>query len=179
VKRLVVLVTGVAAVGLGVGMGASAAAPDEGDPSFQQLLGSAPDAVARHGDTDRRLAFVERNVAEVDIDNSPAGFSQGDEMTIASVLTKNGKSVGRFDGHVVFTYVNLETGRLRALLNATASLREGEVEVQGAAAFNADTAELGFAVVGGTGRYDDVGGEAHLVPEGDATKLVLDLEDLD
>jgi hypothetical protein len=177
VKRLVVLATGVAAVGLVVGMSANADAPDEERPSFGAMLRSAPEAVARDGDGDSRLVFVERNAMEVDIDNAPAGFSQGDEVAITSVLTSNGKRVGHFDGHAVFTFVG--TQRIRALLDATASLPKGEIEVQGVATFRVETAEFDFAVVGGTGRYEDVGGETHIVEDGDTVRYVFDLEELD
>jgi hypothetical protein len=173
----VALVAGLAAVGLVVGMSAPPAAPDERGPSFRQLLRAAPAAVARDGDHHRRLVFVERNAMEADIDNAPAGFSAGDEVAIASALARDGKRVGRFDGHVVYTYVNLDAdGVLRALLNATASLRNGEIEVQGVATFRVDTADFTFAVVGGTRRYEGVEGAFHVVEDGDTVRYVFDLE---
>jgi allene oxide cyclase-like protein len=121
--------------------------------------------------------FGERNAMEVDIDNAPPDFSQGDEVAITSVLTKRGERAGRFDGHVMYTYVNFDAGMVRAILNATASLPKGEIEVQGVATFRMDTAEFNFAVVGGTRRYEGVSGEFHLVEDGDAVRYVFDLED--
>jgi hypothetical protein len=176
VKRFLALATGVAAVGLVVGMSATPAAPDEG-PSFRQLLRSAPDTVARVHDGDRRLVFKERNPMEVDIDNAPEDFSQGDEVAITSALTRNGERVGRFDGHVMFTYMNLDAGIIRALLDGTAALRKGEIEVQGVATFRVDTAEFNFAVVGGTRHYEGVDGEFHIVEDGDAVRYVFDLNE--
>ena len=175
-KRLVALVTGVAAVGLIAGSGATSAAPQKGDPSFRHLLRSAPAAVARDDDGARRLVFVEHNPMEVDVDNAPADLSAGDEVALTSVMTKDGKRVGRFDLHAVYTYVNLDAhGMLRALVNATASLPEGEIEVQGVAVFRVDTAEFNFAVVGGTRRYVGAEGEFHVVEDGDTVRYVFDL----
>ncbi len=112
---------------------------------------------------------------EVDIDNAPADFSQGDEVVITSALTKNGERAGRFDGHVAFSYVNLDAGIIRAVLNGTASLRKGEIEVQGVATFREDTGELNFAVVGGTRRFEGVDGDFHVVDDGGVVKYVFDL----
>ncbi len=175
-KRVAALATGAAAVGLIVGMSATPAAPNEG-PSFRQLVRSAPDSVAR-SDGSHRLVFDERNPMEVDIDNAPADFSQGDEVVISSVLTKKGERVGRFDGHVAFTYVNLDAGMVRALLTGTASLRNGEIEVHGVATFRVDTAEFNFAVVGGTRQYEGADGEFHIVEDGNAVRYVFDLNEL-
>jgi hypothetical protein len=177
--RLVVLGTGLAAVGLIASMGANAATTDQASPSFRQMLRAAPDTVERDRDGEHRLVFAERNAVEVDIDNAPAEFSQGDEVAITSVLTKHGKHVGRFDGHAVFTLVDEDAEMVRALLDATASLPKGEIEVQGVVTFRVDTAEFDVAVVGGTGRYDDVGGEAHIVEDGETVRYVFDLEKLD
>ena len=179
VLRLVVLGTGLAAVGLIANMGANAATTDQASPSLRQMLRAAPDTVERDRDGEHRLVFDERNAVEVDIDNAPAEFSQGDEVAITSVLTKHGKPVGRFDGHAVFTLVDEDAEMVRALLDATASLPKGEIEVQGVVTFRVDTAEFDVAVVGGTGRYDDVGGEAHIVEDGETVRYVFDLEKLD
>jgi hypothetical protein len=161
-------------------MSATPAAPEERGPSFRQLLRSAPAAVPREDDGGRRLVFVEHNPMEADVDNAPAGLSAGDEVVLSTVMTKNGERKGRFDVHAVYTYVKPGAGgMLRALLNATASLPKGEIEVQGVATFRADTGEFNFAVVGGTRHYEGVGGEFHVVEDGDTVRYVFDLQGLD
>jgi hypothetical protein len=179
VKRLVGLVTVMAVLGLVAVLGVNAAATTDRTPSLRELLRSAPSAVKVDRDHDRRLVVVERNAVETDIDNPPEGFSVGDEVIIASALVQKGKRIGRLDGHVVFTHLNASETRLRALVNVTASLRKGEIEAQGVVVFMDETAEFDFGVTGGTGRYDDVGGEAHIVEDGDVVRYVFDLEDLD
>jgi hypothetical protein len=178
-KRLVGAVTAVAGLGVVVaGMGANAAATDDRSPSLKELLRSAPDTVHGDRDRDRRLVFVERDAVETDVDNGPEGLSAGDQVALSSVLTKKGRRVGSLDGHVVFTYVDFED-QVRAFVSFTASLPKGEVEVQGVAVFEEETAEFDFAITGGTDRYDDVGGEAHFIEDEDDIRVILDLEHLD
>jgi hypothetical protein len=145
--------------------------------SVRQMWRAAPSSVAADDDVDERLVFVEAAFTETFIDNPPEGDSQGDEIAISAVLTKNGKRVGRLDAHAVLTFVSEQ--QFRALANVTASLPRGEIEVQGVVVFTQTTADFELGVTGGTGRYDDVGGEFHIIEQGDVVKYVFDLKHLD
>jgi hypothetical protein len=178
-KRLAVAAAAVAILGLVVaGMGANASATDERSPDLRELIRSAPDTVKGDRDRDHRLVFVERDAVETEINHGPEELSVGDQVVLSSVLTQKGKRKGTLDGHVVFTYVDFED-QLRALVSFTASLPRGEIEVQGVAVFKEETAEFDFGVTGGTDRFDDVGGEAHFIEDGNRIKVVFDLDELD
>jgi len=176
VRRFGVATAVLAVLGLVASM-TFASAAGERRTSIRELWRAAPRSVAADDDVDERLVFVERNLTETFIDNPPEGDSQGDEIVLASVLTKNGKRVGRLDAHGVVTLASEQ--QFRVLINVTASLPRGEIEVQGVGIFTQETAEFDFGVTGGTGRYDDVGGEFTVVEQGDTTRFVIDLEHLD
>jgi hypothetical protein len=176
VRRFGIAAAVLAVLGLVASMTLASAAGEK-RTSIRELWRAAPSSVAADDDADERLVFVERNLTETFIDNPPEGDSQGDEIVLSSVLTKKGKRVGRLDAHGVVTLVSEQ--QFRVLINVTASLPRGEIEVQGVAAFTQETAEFDFGVTGGTGRYDDVGGEFTVVEQGDTTKFVIDLEHLD
>jgi hypothetical protein len=175
-RRFGVAAAVLAVLGLVASMTFASAAGDE-RTSLREMWRAAPSSVAADDDVDKRLVFVERNLTETFIDNPPEGDSQGDEFALSSVLTKNGKRVGRLDAHGVVTLVSEQ--QFRVLINGTASLPGGEIENQGVAAFTQTTGELEFGLTGGTGRYDDIGGELHIVEQGDTTKFVFDLKHLD
>ena len=164
---------GMAAAALAVlGLVASmtfASAAGEKRTSLREMLRAAPSSIpGPDDDVDKRLVLVEHNLRETFIDNPPRGESQGDEFALSSVLMKNGKRVGRLDAHGVVTLVG---ERFRVLINGTASLPGGEIENQGVGT----AGDLEFGVTGGTGRYDDVGGELHIV----GNKFVFDLQHLE
>jgi hypothetical protein len=147
-------------------------------PSWRSLLSSAPKAAANgDNDGDKRLVLVERNATETEIDNPPEGFSVGDEVAFAGDLYWRGKKVGYDDGHAVFTLVSQDQVRVHATVTAT--VRGDEINAAGSLTFT-ETAALDFelSVTGGTGRYDDVGGEVTVVEQGQTVKFVFDLEDL-
>jgi hypothetical protein len=176
VRRFGVAAAVLAVLGLVASMTLASAAGEK-RTSLRELWRAAPSSVAADDDADERLVFVERNLTETFIDNPPEGDSQGDEIVLSSVLTKKGKRVGRLDAHGVVTLVSEQ--QFRVLINVTASLPGGEIEVQGVAVFTQETADFEFGVTGGTGRYDDVGGEFTVVEQGDTTRFVIDLEHLD
>lgn len=177
VRRFGVAAAILAVLGLVASM-TFASAAGERRTSIREMWRAAPSSVAGpDDDVDKRLVFVERNLRETFIDNPPEGDSQGDEFALSSVLIKKGKRVGRLDAHGVVTLVTEQ--QFRVLINGTASLPGGEIENQGVAAFTRTTGELEFGVTGGTGRYDDIGGELHIVEQGDTARFVFDLQHLD
>jgi hypothetical protein len=178
VRRVGVAAAVVAVLGLVASMTFASASGEKRTSIREMLRAAAPSSVAGpDDDVDKRLVFVERNLRETFIDNPPEGDSQGDEFALSSVLMKNGKRVGRLDAHGVVTLAGER--QFRTLINGTASVPGGEIENQGVASFTQTTGELEFGVTGGTGRYDDVGGELHIVEQSDRTKFVFDLEHLD
>jgi hypothetical protein len=146
--------------------------------SWWSLVSSAPTAASGDNDGEERLVLVERNATETDIDNPPAGFSAGDEVAFAGDLYLGGKKVGYDDGHAIFTLVSQDQVRVHATFTAT--VRGDEINAAGSVTFT-ETAVVDFelSVTGGTGRYDDVGGEVTIVEQGQTVKLVFDLEHFD
>ncbi len=179
-KKVATLVASVAVVALAATMTFASASQDRPTSrlSWQRLVKLAPSAVpSSEKGRDERVIVAERNVAETQIDNAPQGFSQGDAFASAADLYRRGKKVGYSDVHGVFTYVT-ET-KVRVEITATATIRGDEISVVGSASFTEEAAELQFSVVGGTGRYDDVGGELNVVEDGETARLVFDLEHFD
>jgi hypothetical protein len=132
-------------------------------------------------DGDHRVVVVSRNPTETDIDNPPEGDSQGDETVITSPLFRAGKSVGRFDAHVVVTEINVEEGVFAFQVTFTSTLPEGQIVSTGVAALTEETQNsFTAAITGGTGRYDEAGGDVLVQFISDnAVRFVYDLEDLD
>jgi hypothetical protein len=146
-------------------------------PSWRSLLSSAPKAANGDNDGDKRLVLVERNATETEIDNPPEGFSVGDEVAFAGDLYWRGKKVGYDDGQAVFTLVSQD--QVRAHATFTATVRGDEINGAGSVTFS-ETGAVDFelSVTGGTGRYDDVGGEVTVVEGAQTVKFVFDLEGL-
>ena len=103
--------------------------------------------------TAKTIVVISRNETETDIDNPPAGLSQGDEFVIHSPLfNRAGATVGTLDVHAVFTSID----PLAVQVLFTASLAKGQITAQGVG-----TEETGFtaAVTGGTGAYRNARGQ--------------------
>jgi hypothetical protein len=177
-RRLMAIVAIVAALSV-VASVTMAAASNSGPKklSWRSLVSSAAEPADGDNDGDKRLVLVERNATETLIDNAPEGDSQGDEIAFTGDLYWRGKKVGYDDGHVVLTLlVPRESVRFHATFTAT--VRGDEINAAGSVSFSETEAnDFELSVTGGTGRYDDVGGEVTVV-EGSQTKLVFDLEDL-
>jgi hypothetical protein len=143
--------------------------------------GGSSASVAGDKDGDQRLVVVSRNATETMIDNPPEGDSQGDEDVVTSPLFKRGKRVGRLDVHTVFTEVNLEEGTFAFQATFTATLRGGQIVSTGVGVFDGPTDNsFTAAITGGTGRYDEAGGDVVVTFVSDeAVRFVYDLEDLD
>jgi hypothetical protein len=180
-KRPVAIAAGVALVGLVASMTFASASQDGGTRrlSWQRLVAAAPSAVkAGAADCDERLVVRERNASETEIDNPPEGFSQGDETAFAGDLFRQGRKVGYDDGHAVFTLVT-ET-EVRVEVQATATVRGDEITVAGSLTFTEEAVpDPELSIVGGTGRYVDVGGEFTLVEQQGGPRFVFCLNHLD
>ena len=102
--------------------------------------------------------------------------SPGDTFFFSNTLRNLGdtKTLGRFVSKCT-ALIGTEFKCAGTLL-----LRRGTVELATTADFASD-APIVAAVVGGTGRYDDVGGEATITPTGveGRSRLTLELEELD
>ena len=149
------------------------AAKDGRSMTVREMWRAAPSSVPAASGRHQRLVFVETNHKETEIDNPPAGQSQGDELAFSSILRRHGQAVGRADAHVTVTH--LGQNEFRALFNGTASLPHGEIELQGVAVFTRQTAEFNFGITGGTGAFDDAGGNFHVVEQGQKVKLIFDV----
>lgn len=145
--------------------------------SWRSLVSAAPQAANGDNDGDVRLVLVERNATETEIDNAPEGFSQGDAVAFSGDLYWRGKKVGYDDGQAVFTFIGQDQVRVHATFTAT--VRGDEINGAGSVTFT-ETGALDFelSVTGGTGRYDDVGGEVTIIEREQNVKFVFDLEDL-
>jgi hypothetical protein len=182
-RRVMAIVAGMVVLGLMASMtvvSAERRAPknDWGLPIATSGGNSASSAADKDGD--KRIVVVSRNATETDIDNPPEGFSQGDELVVTSPLFMRGKREGRLDAHAVFTEVNLEEEILAFQVTFTATLRGGQIVSTGVAVLDEETDNsFTAAITGGTGRYDEAGGDVLVRFINDATRFTYDLEDLD
>jgi hypothetical protein len=117
----------------------------------RQALPATPDIT-----TATTIVVISRNETATDIDNPPAGPSQGDEGVVHSPLfNRAGAEVGTLDVHFVIT--SLDPLAVQAVF--TASLARGQITAQGVAgegqAFTA-------AVTGGTGAFQNARGQVRV-----------------
>ncbi len=107
------------------------------------------------------LVLFSRGGSETDVDEPPAGESQGDEFTVhQGVFNEFGTRVGQLDVHG--TESQLSRRQVSILISFTVSLSNGEIDADGVGSFTPTTEELDFGVTGGTGHYQNVRGEVHL-----------------
>jgi hypothetical protein len=181
-RRVMAIVTGIVLLGLLAGMTVVSAERraknDWGLPIETSGGNSASSAVDDDGD--ERIVVVSRNATETMIDNPPEGDSQGDEDVVTSPLFKRGKRVGRLDVHAVFTEV-AEEGTFAFQVTFTATLQGGSIVSTGVGVFDEPTDNsFTAAITGGTGRYDEAGGDVVVTFVSDeAVRFAYDLEDLD
>jgi hypothetical protein len=184
-RRVMAIVGGVVLLGVVASMTVvsaerRAAKNDWGLPIATSGTGSSASSAADDGE--KRIVVVSRNATETQIDNPPEGESQGDETAITSPLFRAGKNVGRADAHLVVTEVNFEEGVFAFQVTFTATLPAGQIVSTGVGVFTEEGQENSFtaAITGGTGRYDEAGGDVLVRFVSDnATRFVYDLEDLD
>jgi hypothetical protein len=111
------------------------------------------------------IVVISRNETQTDIDNPPAGLSQGDEGVVHSPLfNRAGARVGRLD--VQFQFTSLQPMAIQVVF--TASLSKGQIAAQGVAGAG-QTFTVGVA--GGTGAYQNARGQVRV--EFQANQVVL------
>ena len=102
-----------------------------------------------------------RNEHTVDVDEPPAGFSQGDESTTSSRLwNAAGQRVGHLDAAGTLTAVSGRSARLQ--FTFTATIRGGTLTATGVLIGSNATQGFDAAVTGGTGKYRGAEGEVHV-----------------
>jgi hypothetical protein len=184
-RRVVAIVSGVVLLGLLASMtvvSAERRAPKNAWDLPVATSGTGGSASSKDDDDgDERIVVVSRNATETNIDNPPEGESQGDEFVITSPLFKGGKRVGRLDVHGVTTEVNLEEEIFAIQVTFTATLSGGQIVSTGVGVFDEPTDNsFTAAITGGTGRYDEAGGDVRVTLVSDtAVRFAYDLEDLD
>jgi hypothetical protein len=119
-------------------------------------------AVPRAEGTTQLVLFT-RHEHPVDVDESPAGFSQGDEMTVsAGMWNVAGQRVGRLDAAGTLTAVFQQAQMARVQFTFTATVRGSQITATGVL-IGSDTVH-GFdaAVTGGTGKFRGAEGEVRV-----------------
>ena len=126
--------------------------------------GVAPHTTAvPHAEGTTQLVVFTRNEHSVDVDEPPAGISQGDESTISSGLWNSaGQRVGRLDGAGTLTALLLQTHTARLQFTLTATVRGGQITATGVLIGSDATHGFDAAVTGGTGKYRGAEGEVHV-----------------
>jgi hypothetical protein len=110
-----------------------------------------------------QLVVFTRNEHTRDVDEPPAGFSQGDESTTSSGLwNAAGQRVGRLDaaGTVTTVFRNAHTARLQ--FTFTSTLRGDQITATGVLIASDATQGFDAAITGGTGKYRGAKGEVHV-----------------
>lgn len=120
-------------------------------------------AAVPHAEGTTQLVLFTRYEHAVDVDESPAGFSQGDEMTVsAGIWNAAGQRVGRLDAAGTLTAVFQQKQTARVQFTFTATVRGSQITATGVL-IGSDTVH-GFdaAVTGGTGKFRGAEGEVHV-----------------
>jgi hypothetical protein len=154
-----VLAIGVGVAGL-VGVVAGAAGSSDGSAlkAWGFPSGLVRGGVVPHITHARQLVLLGRNFTATNVDNSPVGTSQGDELAVEGQLfTFHGAPAGRLEVHEILTGLGPGPGA-RLMLTFTARLSHGQIAAIGVAGVQHQN-RLNLAVVGGTGRYRNARGE--------------------
>lgn len=145
------------------------------------LLGSFALTTASAADKDRAdfwLRAVSNQFENIDVGTE--GESLGDYFVFSDDLYRQGRLVGTLEGQCTVTRIDEEAGAFHQQCLVTALLPEGQLTVQGAIVFEAesDVDRFTLAITGGTGRYDDAAGQVHVRFVSDTeTRIRVDLED--
>jgi hypothetical protein len=119
-------------------------------------------AAVPHAAGTTQLVVFTRNEHSVDVDEPPAGFSQGDESTVSSGLwNAAGQRVGRLDAAGTLTAL-LPTHTARLQFTLTATVRGSQITATGILIGSDTTQGFDAAVTGGTGKYRGAEGEVHV-----------------
>jgi hypothetical protein len=94
------------------------------------------------------------------IDIGKKGLSPGDQLIETTVDFQNGTPVDRSVINCVYTTVNFTTRKLDVLCHGAMIFKNGQVEIQGETNFHTP---FTVAVTGGTGAYQNVGGQVTAV----------------
>ena len=126
--------------------------------------GVAPHAAAvPHAEGTTQLVVFTRNEHSTDVDEPPAGFSQGDESTTSSGLwNAAGQRVGLLDAAGTVTTVNQQAHVARIQFTFTATFHHGTITATGVIIGSDTTQGFDAAVTGGTGKYRGAEGEVHV-----------------
>jgi hypothetical protein len=124
--------------------------------------------------TEQTLKMAVKNAVFSESNVGPSGASVGDTFFAQADLYSSAgtRKVGRWDTVCVLADVATVLNNCEG----TAFLRGGTVEVSGSVFFTDATKALSFAVVGGTGRYDNVVGQATLRFRAEAIGDLLTLQ---
>ena len=154
VSGLAVCMVAVVAVGVSL----ASASPGNGARVWGAPAGMAHfGKAAAASSADPTITVIAKHQTETDVDEPPAGFSQGDEVTIGSWLfNRAGARVGHLDVHGAFTA--LLRNRARGQFEFTATLRGGAITATGVAIFSDTSGGFTAAVTGGTGAYQKTDG---------------------
>jgi hypothetical protein len=161
-RKWLVLLVGTTLLGMlaaGISLASASSRTAHTNPWGLPMAGTARTA-APNITTGRTLVVISRGGTETDVDEPPAGFSQGDEGTVGTPLfNRAGAKVGHLDVQFVISFAARENSRIQVTF--TSSLTGmGEITATGAANF--DSSEATAAVTGGTGRFQNARGEVHI-----------------
>jgi hypothetical protein len=126
--------------------------------------GVAPhQAAVPHAEGTTQLVLFTRHEHAVDVDEPPAGFSQGDESTVSSGLwNAAGQRVGRLDAAGTLTAILQQVHVARLQLTLTATVRGSQITATGILIGSDAVHGFDAAVTGGTGKYRGAEGEVHV-----------------
>jgi hypothetical protein len=119
-------------------------------------------AAVPHAAGTTQLVVFTRHEHSVDVDEPPAGFSQGDESTVSAGLwNAAGQRVGRLDAAGTLTAL-LPTHTARLQFTLTATVHGSQITATGILIGSDATHGFDAAVTGGTGKYRGADGEVHV-----------------
>ena len=121
-------------------------------------LGGWTSATAGNNDHEEVLRFLDVEDVFTYVDNGPPGEGPGDVLLFSNQLKRpNGAPAGRF----LSTCMNIAAADYKCA--GSLRLTQGTIEVAANPDFSSPD-PIKAAVVGGTGRYADVGGEMTITP---------------
>lgn len=127
------------------------------------------------GDDSFRVTAVSNQFEEIDL--GATGESLGDQIVFTDDVYKHERLIGSLDG--VCTTTRVDTDGLNQQCVVTLTLPKGQLTAQGTIRFDEDFDDsFTIAITGGTARYDDAAGEAHVRFVSDTeTKIKVELQD--
>lgn len=122
-----------------------------------------------------QVTAVSKSLVELDLGTK--GESAGDQIVFSDNVYKDKSRVGSLDGSCTATRVTTTVFHQHCLVTLT--LERGQLTSQGTILFDEDfDDEFTLAITGGTGKYADAAGEAHIEFVSDTeTEIKVELED--